>query len=312
MRLISAGLLVLLFLTVAAPASAEEEVAITVEEEFTLEEEAEGDDVPDFFTGRDGDIFAVFDEIFAEEEPQELPDPERELGPIPGEEEAIAALERDPSEENTLVLAIMRSRYAASLLDSFRREKAPPPATGEFGHPLYEALSYAMSAAELLPDEPAVVFLIAQIYSAFGDNTYTLGLAEEALQRVLELNPFHSGARLRLGALQWRGRSFSAALDSLERAVSEDPALFDLDTAAMMGSAYFLENALPRGEAFFNSLLEKNEGGGAALFSLAVLLRGAGKADAAGTMERAAKAFDGDEGMSSYVRSVLEEWAESE
>lgn len=308
--MISAVLLVLFLLTGTLPARAGEE-EIVVEEEFVLEDEEEADDRPDFFSGLGGEIFITAEEVFTGEEDQELPDPERGLGPIPGEEEAIAALERDPSEENTLVLAIMRSRYAASLLDSFRREKAPPPATGEFSHPLYEALSYAMSAAELLPDEPAVVFLIAQIYSAFGDNTFTLGLAEEALQRVLELNPFHSEARLRLGALQWRGRSFSAALDSLERAVSENPALLDLDTAAMMGSAYFLENSLPRGESFFNSFLEKNEDGGAALFSLAVLLHGAGKPGAAETMERAAKAFDGDEGMSSYVRSVLEEWAES-
>lgn len=306
--MISAVLLVLFLLTGTLPARAGEE-EIVVEEEFTLEEEEAADDGQDFFSGRDGDIFVTADEIFTEDEPGGLPDPERELQPIPGEEEAIRAAAADPSEENILTLAILRARYAASLLDSFKKENAPPPAEGDSGHPLYTALAYAFSAAELRPDEPDIIFLIAQIYTAFGDNGFTLDLAEEALLQVLELDPYYSEARLALGALQWRERSFSLALDSLERAVSEKPALLDLNTAAMMGSAYFLENGLARGEAFFSSILEKNDRCGAALFSLALVLNGGEKPGAAEAMERAVKAFEGDEKMASYARSVLEEWA---
>lgn len=310
MRLIAVFLVILLALPSPLPAGAEEE-EVLVESEFTLEEEEELDDLPDFFAERDKDIFLTADDIFSGYEP-EAPDlPEEEEFPlIPGEEEAMKMAAEDPSEENILTLAILRGRHALSLLNDFKEKGGLPPKKGEFDHPLYTALNYAFSAAELYPDEPGIIFTIAQIYASFGQNTFTLDLAEEAAERVLELDPAYSEARLMLGVLQWTGRSFGLAADSLERALSEKPELMDLRTAAILGSAYLFENDIPRGEAFLRLLMEKNGSTPEVLFSLALLLQGAEKQrEAEEMMDLAAKAFGEDGEMTSYARSILDDWA---
>ena len=163
MRLIAVFLLFLPALLSPLPVGAEEE-EVLVESEFVLEEEEELDDLPDFFAGRDKDVFLTADDIFSDHEP-EAPDlPEEEEFPlIPGEEEAMKMAGEDPSEENILTLAILRARHALSLLNDFKEKGGLPPKEGEFDHPLYNALNYAFSAAELYPDEPGIIFTIEPV-----------------------------------------------------------------------------------------------------------------------------------------------------
>jgi len=285
---------------------------VTVEEEFVLEEEIPEDDASDFFSGRDSDIFAAAGDVFAfEEEPEEFESLDLEVPLPPGEERAVESAGENPDELNVLTLAILRAREASSILDSLKSgENLPPSGQGKDDR-LYLALANAMSAAELFPDEPDFIFLVAQVYAAFGPNSFTRQLSEEAAERTLELDPSYSEARLLLGILQHQDRSFGSAINNLERAVSEKPALLDFRTASLLGAAYFLENTLPRGEQFFRNYLSSHDKSGAVLFTMAVILHGMEKMPEAGeTMRLAVEAFSRDTEKASYARSVLEEWTE--
>ena len=301
----------LLFSMPLQEASAADET-VTVEEEFILEEEIPEDDRPDFFSGRDSDIFASAGDVFGTEPEQEEFDSLDLAYPLsPGEEKALAAAMENPDEPNVLTLAILRARKASSILDSLKSGERKTPSEKGLDNPLYLALANALSAAELAPDEPDFLFLVAQVYAAFGPNPFTLELAEEAASGTLELDPSYSEARLLLGILQHQNRSFALAIDNLERAVSEKPALLDFRTASLLGAAYFLENGLPRGEQFFRKYLSSVEPNGTALFCLGVILHGMEKLPEAGeTMRLAAEAFSQDTEKAVYVRSVLAEWTE--
>ncbi|TDY59694.1 hypothetical protein C8D99_11128 [Aminivibrio pyruvatiphilus] len=301
----------LLFSMPLQEASAADET-VTVEEEFILEEEIPEDDRPDFFSGRDSDIFASAGDVFGTEPEQEEFDSLDLAYPLsPGEEKALAAAMENPDEPNVLTLAILRARKASSILDSLKSGERKTPSEKGLDNPLYLALANALSAAELAPDEPDFLFLVAQVYAAFGPNPFTLELAEEAASGTLELDPSYSEARLLLGILQHQNRSFALAIDNLERAVSEKPALLDFRTASLLGAAYFLENGLPRGEQFFRKYLSSVEPNGTALFCLGVILHGMEELPEAGeTMRLAAEAFSQDTEKAVYVRSVLAEWTE--
>lgn len=301
----------LLFSMPLQEASAADET-VTVEEEFILEEEIPEDDRPDFFSGRDSDIFASAGDVFGTEPEQEEFDSLDLAYPLsPGEEKALAAAMENPDEPNVLTLAILRARKASSILDSLKSGERKTPSEKGLDNPLYLALANALSAAELAPDEPDFLFLVAQVYAAFGPNPFTLELAEEAASGTLELAPSYSEARLLLGILQHQNRSFALAIDNLERAVSEKPALLDFRTASLLGAAYFLENGLPRGEQFFRKYLSSVEPNGTALFCLGVILHGMEELPEAGeTMRLAAEAFSQDTEKAVYVRSVLAEWTE--
>ncbi len=292
-------------------ASATEET-VTVEEEFTLEEDIPEDDGPDFYSGRDGDIFASAVDLFGpQQEQEEFESLDRDYPLSPEEEKALAAAMENPDELNVLTLAILRARKASSILDSLKSGERKTPSEKGLDNPLYLALANALSAAELAPDEPDFLFLVAQVYAAFGPNPFTLELAEEAASGTLELDPSYSEARLLLGILQHQNRSFALAIDNLERAVSEKPALLDFRTASLLGAAYFLENGLPRGEQFFRKYLSSVEPNGTALFCLGVILHGMEELPEAGeTMRLAAEAFSQDTEKAVYVRSVLAEWTE--
>lgn len=301
----------LLFSMPLQEASAADET-VTVEEEFILEEEIPEDDRPDFFSGRDSDIFASAGDVFGTEPEQEEFDSLDLAYPLsPGEEKALAAAMENPDEPNVLTLAILRARKASSILDSLKSGERKPLSEEGLDNLLYLALANALSAAELAPDEPDFLFLVAQVYAAFGPNPFTLELAEEAASGTLELDPSYSEARLLLGILQHQNRSFALAIDNLERAVSEKPALLDFRTASLLGAAYFLENGLPRGEQFFRKYLSSVEPNGTALFCLGVILHGMEELPEAGeTMRLAAEAFSQDTEKAVYVRSVLAEWTE--
>lgn len=291
--------------------SASEET-LTVEEEFTLEEDIPEEDGPDFYSGRDIDLFASAGDLFGpqpEHEAFDSLDPDYPLSPEEGK--ALEEAMKTPDELNVLTLAILRARKASSLLDSLKSGERKTPSQEGLDNPLYPALANALSAAELVPDEPDFLFLVAQIYAAFGPNPFTLELAEEAAEKTLELDPSYAEARLLLGILQHQNRSFSPAIDNLERAVSEKPALMDFRTASLLGAAYFLENSLPRGEQFFRKYLSSGEPNGPALFCLGVILHGMEKLPEAGeTMRMAAEAFSQDTEKASYAHSVLAEWTE--
>ena len=302
--------LILFSMPLQGTSAAEE--TVTVEEEFTLEEDIPEDDRPDFYTGQDSDIFASAVDLFGpQQEQEEFESLDRDYPLSPEEEKALAAAMENPDELNVLTLAILRARKASSILDSLKSGERKPLSEEGLDNLLYLALANALSAAELAPDEPDFLFLVAQVYAAFGPNPFTLELAEEAASGTLELDPSYAEARLLLGILQYRNRSFAPAIDNLERAVSEKPALLDFRTASLLGAAYFLENGLPRGEQFFRKHLSSGEPNGPALFCLGVILHGMEKLpEAKETMRLAAEAFSQDTEKAAYARSVLAEWTE--
>lgn len=312
MQLTVSVLAALLLFSMPLQESSAADEPVTVEEEFILEDDLPEDDRPDFFSGRDSELFASAEDVFGAEQDQEGFDSlDLEYPLHPEEEKALAGAMENPDELNVLSLAILRARKATSILNSCKAGKYRSPAAPGQDNSLYSALANALSAAELVPDEPDFFFLVAQVYAAFGPNPFTLELAEEAASGTLELDPSYAEARLLLGILQFQNRSFAPAIDNLERALSEKPALMDFHTASLLGAAYFLENALPRGEQFFRKYLSSGEPNGPTLFCLGVILHGMERLPEAGeTMRLAAEAFSQDAGKAAYARSVLAEWTE--
>ncbi len=263
-------------------------------------------DVPDFYSGVDGDVFAMFDDVFAS--PDREPDPADAVGdiePFPAEQEALRKAQSDPSRLNVMTLAMVRARMATVLLAKARTSPDLVPAKSGMDR----AIAYALSAVDLVPDEPAFTFLLAQVYAAQPKSDLMISLAEDAAERTLALDPAKAEARLLLGAILFRQRFFGPALDSFERAVTDRPALLDIRTSGLMGSAYCLDGQAERGERFFDAFAKKDPQCGPAWFALSVLRRANGKnVEAKSSMEKAISALKSDPATRKYAGTLLKEW----
>ena len=271
------------------------------------EEEFSSDiDVPDFYTGSDGDVFALAEDVFGSPDREADPaDAVGDLEPFPAEREALEKAQADPNRLNIMTLAMVRARMATMLLAKARAAGDLPPSQSGMDR----ALAYGLSAVDLVPDEPAFTFLLAQIYAAHTKSTLMLSLAEDAAERTLALDPAKAEARLLLGAILFRERYFGPAIDNFERALTDKGDLLDIRTAGLLGSAYCLDGQAARGERFLDALAKKNPKSGPALFALAVLQRAMGNdKDAQAGMKKAIPALKADPEAQKYARTLLKEW----
>ena len=271
------------------------------------EEEFSSDiDIPDFYAGADGDIFALAEDVFGSPDREADPaDAVGDIDPFPAEREALEKAQTDPSRLNIMTLAMVRARMATMLLAKARAsENLPPSQSG-----MDRALAYALSAVDLVPEEPAFTFLLAQIYAAHTKSALMLSLAEDAAERTLALDPAKAEARLLLGAIRFRERYFGPAIDSFERALTDKGDLLDIRTAGLLGSAYCLDGQAPRGERFLDAFAKKNPKSGPALFALAVLHHAMGNdKDAQAGMKKAIPSLKADPEAQKYARTLLKEW----
>ena len=271
------------------------------------EEEFSSDiDVPDFYTGADGDVFALAEDVFGSPDREADPaDAVGDLEPFPAEREALEKAQADPSRLNIMTLAMVRARMATMLLAKAHASMDLPPSQSGMDR----ALAYGLSAVDLVPDEPAFTFLLAQIYAAHTKSALMLSLAEDAAERTLVLDPAKAEARLLLGAILFRERYFGPAIDNFERALTDKGDLLDIRTAGLLGSAYCLDGQAARGERFLDALAKKNPKSGPALFALAVLQRAMGNdKDAQAGMKKAIPALKADPEAQKYARTLLKEW----
>lgn len=271
------------------------------------EEEFSSDiDVPDFYTGADGDVFALAEDVFGSPDREADPaDAVGDLEPFPAEREALEKAQADPNRLNIMTLAMVRARMATMLLAKARAAGDLPPSQSGMDR----ALAYGLSAVDLVPDEPAFTFLLAQIYAAHTKSTLMLSLAEDAAERTLALDPAKAEARLLLGAILFRERYFGPAIDSFERALTDKGDLLDIRTAGLLGSAYCLDGQTARGVRFLDAFAKKNPKSGPALFALAVLHHAMGKdKDAQAGMKKAIPELKADPDAQKYARSLLKEW----
>lgn len=118
------------------------------------EEEFSSDiDVPDFYTGADGDVFALAEDVFGSPDREADPaDAVGDLEPFPAEREALEKAQADPNRLNIMTLAMVRARMATMLLAKARAAGDLPPSQSGMDR----ALAYGLSAVDLVPDEPAL------------------------------------------------------------------------------------------------------------------------------------------------------------
>ena len=263
-------------------------------------------DIPDFYAGADGDVFALAEDVFVS--PDREADPADAVGDLdlfPAEREALEKAQADPSRLNIMTLAMVRARMATMLLAKAHASMDLPPSQSGMDR----ALAYGLSAVDLVPDEPAFTFLLAQIYAAHTKSAIMLSLAEDAAERTLALDPAKAEARLLLGAIRFRERYFGPAIDSFERALTDKGDLLDIRTAGLLGSAYCLDAQAARGVRFLDAFAKKNPKSGPAWFALAVLHHATGKdTEAQAGMKKAIPELKADPEAQKYARSLLKEW----
>jgi tetratricopeptide (TPR) repeat protein len=287
------------------PASAP--VSADAESDDSEDEFSSDIDIPDFYTGADGDVFALAEDVFGSPDLEEDPADAvvDDIEPFPAEREALEKAQADPSRLNIMTLAMVRARMATMLLAKAHASMDLPPSQSGMDR----ALAYGLSAVDLVPDEPAFTFLLAQIYAAHTKSALMLSLAEDAAERTLALDPAKAEARLLLGAILFRERYFGPAIDNFERALTDKGDLLDIRTAGLLGSAYCLDGQAARGERFLDALAKKNPKSGPALFALAVLQRAMGNdKDAQAGMKKAIPALKADPEAQKYARTLLKEW----
>lgn len=263
---------------------------VAVEEEPELDDDITGVGASDV-TG--GGVFASIEKLLSEDNSEEEPSfVEFKAPSYKAEEEAVAAVMKDPSDLNVYTLAIIRARIALSILAEYNSTKSLGP-NREQADKLLGALEYSQSAEELLPEDASLPFITAKIYTAFGLNPMTLELADESARRALDLNPDYYEAEMLLGFIKFHRKSFTAAQNHFERAISAKPELLTAELASLLGMSYFLDENAKRGAEFLSGFAAKNADHGPALFALAILQNAEGnKADAVKTMVEAEKHLD--------------------
>ena len=107
------------------------------------EEEFSSDiDVPDFYTGADGDVFALAEDVFGSPDREADPaDAVGDLEPFPAEREALEKAQADPNRLNIMTLAMVRARMATMLLAKARAAGDLPPSQSGMDRALAFALA---------------------------------------------------------------------------------------------------------------------------------------------------------------------------
>lgn len=291
----------------AAPALAVESDGPVASEPPVPEEESYSeDDRSDFLTNRNNSVYFTIDDL-GEIEPGPYENAEIEYKPDASEAHAIEQCEKDPSELNVLTLGILRGAIARQSLEAYRAKK-PRPAPDE-DPDLHKALTYALSATELCPEQADLFYLLGRVYGAFGSNSYTQSLARDACREALELEPDHAETLVFLAGLEFQDENFEDAVTYFLKAFELKPELFDLNSMTLFGSACLIDERAAEGEAFARQRLNLNPDDGAALFALAQFQRALGKkGEALITLRKAANALAQNAPAADYANKVSALW----
>ena len=170
-------------------------------------------------------------------------------------------------------LKAQASDYFAQAMASMKRQERDSNDTNN----LFDALTLAEAATQLDPSVSSHWHLLGYIYSRFETDEVAATLAEDALERAIQINPGNTPSRLLLAQLYLRREAYSNALDQLEWVGNKQPGLRNSALSADMCRAYLLEQQAVRGENYFQSLLTLKPQSSALRLGLAILLHDTGR-----------------------------------
>lgn len=191
---------------------------------------------------------------------------------------------------------------ALEALDAF--EKAHQP----------EALAKALEAAGQATELDATVAdywrTLGYAYSLGAKASHVAGvMAENALEKAIQLDPAETAARMLLARLLIERGSHSRALDNLEAALDRRLDLAASAVIADLCRAYIIDRQAPRGARFLAALATKYPKAPAVRLGLAVMLNETGrKAEALPLLERVAADPQATQADAEHARALLKDW----
>jgi cytochrome c-type biogenesis protein CcmH/NrfG len=163
--------------------------------------------------------------------------------------------------------------YFAQAMASMQRQEHDTTDTNN----LFDALTLAEAATQLDPSVSSHWHLLGYIYSRFETDEVAATLAEDALQRAIQINPGNTASRLLLAQLYLQREAYTNALDQLEWVGNKQPGLLNSALSADMCRAYLIDQQAARGEKYFQSLLTLQPQSSALRLGLAILLHDSGR-----------------------------------
>jgi lipopolysaccharide biosynthesis regulator YciM len=225
-------------------------------------------------------------------------------GPAEGFREELALLDKirkDPNSGNIDALAEMRYQYALTLTQTGLRKKD--------GDSLKLAFQYAQSATALSSDNGNYWALLGQLYDALGDDPLNEIMAEDALQRAVELSPDDVRKRLLLAQFYFSHNNHPAALEQFEAAMKKNPIFLSVPIASAMCTSYVLARQSAKGVAFFKEMIGKQPNPDTSRLALAILLHE--NKESSRAMEELVKIINRKESSAEnrdYALLLLDDW----
>lgn len=222
--------------------------------------------------------------------------------PTPAPPAPATARPAPPEPVDTRTAAFRQFTAALSALETFEKTQQP------------DALAKGLEAAEEATRLDATV---ADYWRTLG-YAYALGakashlagvMAENALEKAIELDPSETAARMLLARLLIERDSHSRALDNLEAALERKGDLAASAVIADMCRAYLIDRQAPRGARFLAALAAKHPKAAAIRLGLAVMLNETGrKAEALPLLERIAADPQATQADAEHARALLKDW----
>lgn len=216
----------------------------------------------------------------------------------------MAAVEADDSAATRGELASLRHRQAAEILVA--------PAAEVSQETVELATARAVSSTLLAPDDALHWLLRGVLYNRLSvwDERASV-MAEEALNRAVELNPNLAEAWLELALLHAVNLREQNALNAFERAIEQSPALASPTVVGQMCALYALAEEGERGVDFFQEASAGTPDAPALAVGLAILLMDTGDQEGAvNQAESVVAVVPAGTPEHDYAAKLLEEWKE--
>ena len=220
--------------------------------------------------------------------------------PSPQPTPAPSAKPANPAE--TKAAAFLQFTVALEALEAFEKTQQS------------EALAKALEAAEQATQLDASVAdywrTLGYAYSLAAKASHVAAvMAENALEKAIQLDPGETAARMLLARLLIERGSHSRALDNLEAALERKLDLAATAVIADMCRAYIIDRQAPRGARFLAALAVKYPKAPAVRLGLAVMLNETGrKAEALPLLERVAADPQATQADAEHARALLKDW----
>lgn len=227
-------------------------------------------------------------------------------GPPPAPETPVATAPAPqpapPNPAETRAMAFRQFTTALEALEIFEKTRQP------------EALAKALEAAEQATQLDAAVpdywRTLGYAYSLGAKASHVAAvMAENALEKAIQLNPSETAARMLLAGLLIERGSHSRALDNLEAALERKLDLAASAVIADMCRAYIIDRQAPRGARFLAAMAGKYPKAPAVRLGLAMMLNETGrKAEALPLLERVAADPQATQADAEHARALLKDW----